>query len=177
MSNNMRRKNKFKKGTTLANGRSAKQERYVRHWYWQLNSEAWKALSMTARCLEMELKALFNGANNGEIFLSVREAAKRLGVSPNTAAKAFRELEEKCFIIAKQRGHFDWKQRHATSWILTEFEYNGKAATKDFMRWKKEKIQTQKMTPSDAKFNTVTQKMLPRDALTDSIYDTVTTIN
>lgn len=94
---------------------------------------------MTARCLEMELKALHNGSNNGNFFLSVREAAKRLGIAPNTAARAFNELEEKGFIKPKQKGAFAWKVRHATSWILTEFEYNGQLATKDFMRWQPKK--------------------------------------
>ena len=114
-----------------ANGRSKGGDPYIRHFRWQLSCPAWKALSMTARCLEMELKAIYNGSNNGELFLSVREAANRLGIAHNTASKAFKELEEKGFIIAKQKGHFKQKVRHASSWILTEFECNGQLATKD----------------------------------------------
>lgn len=117
------------------NGRSKGDGTHVRHYRWQLESPAWQHLSLTARCLEMVLKALFNGLNNGEIFLSVREAARKLGVTPNTAQKAFRELEEKGFIRAKQKGSFSWKTGKATSWILTEFDYNNMTATKDFMRW------------------------------------------
>lgn len=70
---------------------------------------------MKVRCLEMELKALYNGINNGDLFLSVCEAAKRLGVANNTAEKAFKELEEHGFIRPKQHGSFDWKLRHATA--------------------------------------------------------------
>ena len=107
---------------------------------------------MTARCLEMELKELYNGSNNGELYLSVREAAKRLGIANNTASNAFKELEEKGFIIPKQKGHFKLKTRHATSWILTEFECGGQAATKNFMRWKPEsKTRMQNLTLAESK--------------------------
>ena len=97
---------------------------------------------MTARCLEMELKALYNGINNGELYLSVREAADRLNIADNTANKAFKELEEKGFIKPKQKGSFNWKKRHATLWILTEFEFNEQLATKDFMRWQPQEKNT-----------------------------------
>ncbi len=108
---------------------------------------------MTARCLEMELKALYNGANNGDLFLSVREAADRLNIADNTASKAFKELEAKGFITPKQKGSFSWKKRHATSWILTEFEFNGKLATKDFMRWQvQEKNSVAKIEADSIKF-------------------------
>lgn len=101
----------------------------------------------------MELKELYNGSNNGDLFLSVREAAKRLGVSNNTASKAFKELEEKGFIIARQKGYFKQKTRHATSWILTEFKYNGQLPTKEFMRWSPEsKTRTQDLILTVSKF-------------------------
>jgi len=131
-----------KKKRPIANGRNRANEPYIRHFRWQLNCPAWQSLSMTARCLEMELKALYNGANNGDLFLSVREAADRLGIADNTASKAFRELEAKGFITPKQKGSFSWKKRHATLWILTEFECNGKLATKDFMRWQPQEKNT-----------------------------------
>lgn len=131
-----------------ANGRSKGESKHVRHYLWQTSCPAWQSLSMNARCLEMELKALYDGTNNGKLFLSIREAAKRLGIADNTASKAFKELEEKGFIKSKQKGSFKWKTRHATSWILTEFEYNNQLATKDFMRWQPQEKNT------DAKFNT-----------------------
>lgn len=116
-------------------GRSSHSLPYTRHFIWQLSSPAWKSLSMTSRCLEMELKSLYNGQNNGDLYLSIREAALRLKIAPGTASKAFNELQEKGFIKPKQKGSFDWKKRHATTWILCEFEYNGALATKEFMRW------------------------------------------
>jgi hypothetical protein len=118
-----------------AKGRSVGAARHVRLYLWLVSSEAYQALDCTARALLVEFYSLYNGMNNGELFLSVREAARRLGVAPNTAMKAIRQLEDKGFIRPNQRGSFHWKAGHATSWILTEFEYSGKSATKDFMRW------------------------------------------
>jgi hypothetical protein len=157
----------------LANGRSRGIEPYVRHFRWQLNCPAWKSLSMTARCLEMELKALYNGSNNGDLFLSIREAAKRLGVANNTAGKAFKELEEHGFIRPKQRGNFNWKARHATAWVLTEFEYANQPASKDFMRWRpEEKTRPQNLTLSVSKFDTAEQNLTPRASSSVSKFKT-----
>ena len=38
----------------------------------------------------------------------------------------------------RQRGSFQWKQRHATSWLLTEYDddMTDHKATKDFMKWR-----------------------------------------
>ena len=49
----------------------------------------------------MEFKgAEFN--NNGQISLSVRQAAERMGVARDTAAKAFHDLQAKGFIVVKK---------------------------------------------------------------------------
>ncbi len=121
-----------------AKGRSLGEFRHVRLHRWLLNSPAYRALGCTARALLIEIYDLHNGMNNGELFLSVREAARRLGVWPNTALKAIHELEDKGFIRPKQRGSFDWKDGKATSWILTEFAHAGQLPTKDFMGWQPE---------------------------------------
>ena len=42
--------------------------------------------------------------NNGKINLSVRQAAERMGVSRDTAAKAFRDLQAKGFIVVTKGG-------------------------------------------------------------------------
>jgi len=114
-------------------GRSAGEPRHVRHYLWMLDSPAYRSLSCPARCLLVELYALHNGVNNGELYLSVREAARRLGVGNTTAWRAFGELEAKGFIRARQRGSFDWKAGLATCWILTEFGFAGALPSKDFM--------------------------------------------
>ena len=59
------------------------QEKHVRLHRWLLQSPAYRSLGLAARCLLVELYDLFNGENNGRIFLSIRDAARRLGVSKN----------------------------------------------------------------------------------------------
>lgn len=67
-----------------------------------MEEPAWRALSSTAQALYPWLKLEWRGPNannNGKIQLSVRQAAERLGVRPDTAAEAFRELQRKGFIV------------------------------------------------------------------------------
>lgn len=114
---------------------------HARLYQWELRSAAYRSLSMGARALLVELKALHNGHNNGDLFLSVREAARRLGCGKNLAAKLFCELEERGFIRPNEVGAFNMKaasgRGKATSWILTEHPVgNATTGTKDFMRWR-----------------------------------------
>jgi hypothetical protein len=68
----------------------------------------------------------------------VRQAAARLKTGTHQATAAFRELEDRGFIKPRQRGSFQRKQRHATSWLLTEYDddMTGHKATKEFMKWR-----------------------------------------
>jgi len=109
-------------------------DRFVKLPFWLLNSEAWKRLSLPGRCLLVELLKRYNGFNNGDISFSHREAARILKVGKNTATKLFWQLERLGFIKTRQRGSFDWKIRHATTWKLTMHPCDGCDATKDFMR-------------------------------------------
>jgi hypothetical protein len=124
-------------------GRSTGAERHVRLYYWLLKSCAYRTLTPASRALLIELYALYNGANNGQLFLSVRDGAQRINVAPNTVVKAFRQLEANGFIRPAVKGGFTCKHRHATTWVLSEFEYAGALPTKDFMRLTSEpKIKT-----------------------------------
>ena len=121
-------------------GRSKGIPRHIRIDLWVLQGAAYKSLKPVARSILVELHALYNGGNNGQLFLSVREAGKRLNVAPNTAVRGFAELVERGFIRAALKGRFTLKQRHATRWVLTEYEYDGQLPSKDFARWS-QKIQ------------------------------------
>jgi hypothetical protein len=103
--------------------------KHVRLHRWLLNSQAWIQLSPPARSLLVELYDLYDGENNGELFMSVREASWRIGISVNPARKAIAELREKGFIRPHQRGAFTYKERHATNWVLTEFSFAGALPT------------------------------------------------
>jgi len=100
-----------------------------------MRSAAYKSLNAHQRGVYMELKARFNGLNNGNISCSLRELAKELHCSKDTASKALAVLEDRGFIKCAQPGSFHFKIEHAPLWILTEEELNGRAATKEFMSW------------------------------------------
>jgi len=111
------------------------ESRHVRLHHWTMGTPAWRSLDPAGRALLVELYKLFNGTNNGALFLSVRDAAAALNVGKNTAARAFRDLVNRGFIRAKQSGAFTWKARHATCWTFTEFAAGDDLAAKDFARW------------------------------------------
>lgn len=115
--------------------RSIGTNKHVRLHRWMLDSLAWRHASLVERCLLVEMYDLHNGENNGRLFLSVRDAARRLGIGKNTAQRGLAGLQSKGFIRPHQRGDFNWKSHQATCWVLTEFPCDGHPPTKDFMRW------------------------------------------
>ena len=67
-----------------------------------VDTPAWRELPTKSQSLYMLVKLEWKGEklnNNGKIALSCRQAAKKMGVSLNTAATAFRELQAKGFIV------------------------------------------------------------------------------
>ncbi|WP_370301569.1 hypothetical protein [Pseudooceanicola sp.] len=87
-------------------GRDKKNEARVEHWTKMvrpmMETPAWRALSPVAQSLYPWIKLEWKGPqanNNGRIQLSVRQAAERMGVTPNTAARAFHDLQAKGFIV------------------------------------------------------------------------------
>src|SRR4051812_45241532 len=71
-----------------------------------VHSPQFSALSSTARSLLLELQGIYNGTNNGRLFLSVRDAAARLGLADLKAAmNAFNELETLGFISQTVAAH------------------------------------------------------------------------
>lgn len=78
------------------------QEHYTKLIRQTIETPAWKALSCAAQALYPWLKFEWRGSkfnNNGQIRLSVKQATQSLGVCPNTAARAFRDLQAKGFIV------------------------------------------------------------------------------
>lgn len=70
-----------------------------------MNTQAWKSLSSTAQALYPWIKLEWKGPkanNNGKISLSVRQAADRLGISKDTAARAFQDLQAKGFLVVTE---------------------------------------------------------------------------
>lgn len=110
--------------------------KFVKLESYMLRCEAYRSMKALPRGVYTELRRRFNGRNNGEILLSIREIVHELHCSKDSATAALRELEEKGFIKCAQRGSFHYKIRHAPKWILTEEGWNGELASKDFMRWR-----------------------------------------
>lgn len=121
-------KNKGKEGS----------KRYVMLEHYLLNSAAYRSLSFRSRALYTEFKRRYRGDNNGYVHMAVRSAAKELGCAENTASKAIAELADKGFIKYRFKGKFSHRVHQASEFILTEYEYNGQRATKEFMKWKPE---------------------------------------
>jgi DNA-binding transcriptional MocR family regulator len=104
---------------------------------WFLKSDAWRSLRPGPRALYVELKYLYNGNNNGELFLSVRDAGAKLNVSKDTAAEYFKQLQERGFIRPTVIGSLGvWGSGKATLWELEEFQSSsGTPARKSFLKW------------------------------------------
>ena len=108
---------------------------------YMLWSPAWHSLKPPARAIYIELAARFNGSNNGQIALSVRDAAQRCHIAKDTAGRTLQELIEKGFIAIVTRGNFGYKLRHATEYRLTDYKYRDESPTKDFMSWRPENLE------------------------------------
>ncbi|GAA5048338.1 hypothetical protein GCM10023208_05450 [Erythrobacter westpacificensis] len=112
--------------------------RFVRLDYRILTSNAYRALSPNARSLLVEVAMLYNGDNNGSLYLGVRDAAHRLGVADLTAAsRAFDDLMVLGFLQMTQDAHFAIKAgetSRARCWRLTWLSGPGrKLASWDFL--------------------------------------------
>jgi hypothetical protein len=86
--------------------------------------------------LFIEVAQRYNGHNNGEIGLGVREAGARLHIRPQTAGLAFSMLIERGFLKVARDSAFNVKSRLSREWTVTMFPRGDDRATFDFMRWR-----------------------------------------
>jgi hypothetical protein len=93
----------------------------IQHRIWF--SEAVSSLNPNARALLVEIAAMENGSNNGAIWLSVRDATDRLGLSDFRAIQtAFEDLQDRGLIRMTKDAHFSVKASEASRarcWRLT----------------------------------------------------------
>ena len=107
-----------------------------------MSTPAWRALSPSAQALYPWLKLEWRGPkanNNGRISLSVRQAAEVMGVSVNTAARAFHDLQAKGFLVVKRHAHLGVKgQATSPEFELTEIALPGEGSRprKLYADWK-----------------------------------------
>ena len=118
-------------------------------------SPAWRAMSPSARCIYIALKQRYssNFKNNGRLYLSVRQAAKEVGVNKDTAARAFREIEHYGFGVITSGACLgvDGKGK-AAHWRLTEVGYMTEPPTRDFLSWDGTPFPTSKNKSPSEKF-------------------------
>lgn len=114
-------------------GRSKGDGQYWSVPYAMLQGPAWRSLGGSAIKVYLELRTRFNGRNNGELFMSIDEAARLLGMSKSTAHAAFKELIAKGFIVETRKGQ--WYGRLATLYALTDRSLNGARPTDAWKHW------------------------------------------
>ena len=119
-------------------GRSKTRGKFVALGEGLITSPAWRSLSGGAIRYYIELRRRFNGVNNGELHLSVREAMVTLGMGTHTVLRAQSELVAKGFLRVKARGGF--YQRLATEWTLTDESIGTATATHDYRKWTAENL-------------------------------------
>ena len=112
-----------------------KQDRYIRLHHYLPKTSAWLGLSAAARAVYVQIAFRYNGANNGRIAYSVRDAAAECRLNKDTASRAFKELVDGGFIEETRHGGLSRKTRVASEWRLTEYrcDLTGTLSTKPFM--------------------------------------------
>ncbi len=98
-----------------------KHDRYFQLHHYMLKTDAWKWLSAAARAVYIQIGSRYNGANNGRLACSVRDAASECGIANNTANRCFKELVDLGFIVETRHGSLSRKTRTASEWRLTAF--------------------------------------------------------
>jgi hypothetical protein len=112
-----------RRGKVLKNGRNDRTTRFARLDHRVLNSRAYRALSTSARALLVEFAMLYDGTNNGSLYLSVDDATRRLGFSDvNAARAALDELQDMGFLVMTRDSYYSIKaadKSRARCWRLT----------------------------------------------------------
>lgn len=109
---------------------------FIKLFRYVLDSPAYVSLSAWSKAALVEMTRGYNGSNNGNIRLSVRELAKRIGCARDTAWRALQELVDKGFIEPVIRGAFHIKYSRATVWRLNDrhCDITG-AQSQAFLKW------------------------------------------
>ena len=99
-----------------------------------LASPAYRDLTPAARSLLTEFQRIYRPNRNGQLSISVVNAAQLIRVNKDTALKKFNSLAEHGFIVLT-RGEY-WQERLAREWRLTFEPCKGREPTDGWKRWK-----------------------------------------
>lgn len=101
-----------------------------------LLSAAFRCLDCTARALLLDLVMMENGHNNGSVWLSVRDAVDRLGITDaRPAIRSFETLQTAGLIAMTKEAHFSVKAAEtsrARCWRLTWRPFGGKPPSNEW---------------------------------------------
>lgn len=101
-----------------------------------LISPAYRSLDTVARALLLELVMMENGKNNGSLWLSVKDAVDRLGITDaRPAIRSFDMLQAAGLIAMTKEAHFSIKAAdtsRARCWRLTWRPFDGKPPSNDW---------------------------------------------
>jgi len=102
-----------------------------------MKTDAYRATSVGARALLLELRANYNFNAENAVFMSSRDGAKRLNAHKDTVRKWLHELEHYGFIVEVQGAHLGVNGvGKAAHYRLTDCGFAGKIpATRDFEKW------------------------------------------
>lgn len=101
--------------------------------YSVIRSPAFRQLSGMAVRVLLELWTRYYGSNNGDLSLSLDDAANTLLMAKSTAKSAFDELVEHGFLRINVKGQ--WIKRHATTYSITLLKTSKAPATNDWKWW------------------------------------------
>ncbi len=104
----------------------------IRLMYDMTESPAWRSLSGAAAKVYVEFASRFNGANNGDLSLSIGEGKRLLNLGKSKVMPALNELQVKGLICKTGVGHASRAATHR----LTEEPYDGEPATRDWKSWR-----------------------------------------
>jgi DNA-binding GntR family transcriptional regulator len=96
-----------------------------------MNTKQWRSLSgIAVKAYVVIAGNLYDGTNNGRLMASARWLANDIGVSPDTASRALKELQAAGFLECRVRRGFNNK-RLASEYRLTVYpcDVTGRAAT------------------------------------------------
>ena len=114
----------------------------------QYKSAAFAALSAVAQAMLVHLTYNYNTRMMNCVWISARDAAKKLNVSKTCAAKALLELEHYGFIVKVQGAYLGvsgvGKSAH---YRLTAQKYGSLGATHDYDKWNGELFSSKKQNP------------------------------
>lgn len=113
-------------------------EQYVKITRKMLHNPAFIAMSCTAKVLYLHIKMEAYGDRNGKVRLSIAAAAHVLGVSANTANKAFHELQAKGLAVLTSFGTLGLEgTRSSPTYGVTEYPLPNEVVPRmSYLNWR-----------------------------------------